>query len=658
MSSGRTGNIVKIERRNQMSGLQGSRVIRKGPDRGWVTLAALLALAFTLPSDAADLSKGNYTLNIDTTVSWGGRYRVEDADQALIGVPSGGTAFSVNGDDGDLNFNNGLGSNTLKATMDLDFGYKDFGVFLRGSGFYDYELMKGDRDRTPLTDEALDWAGNRAELLDAFVWYKFNLGDNGGQIRAGQQLLNWGESTFIGGGLSSINPIDVAAVRVPGAELREAFRPSGMIWGSADISDSVSMQMFYQYDWEGTVVDPPGTYFSTNDFAGLGGSHVFLAFGSFPDTGATPFYVQPALDRPFMGVPRLPDVEPEDGGQYGAALRWFAKGLGGTEFGLYYVNYHSRLPVVSAMTGTVQGAQAAAAAGPKAAGVIYTLYGVRPGTNPTVDALAAGAGQAAATDAYASTARYFLEYPEDLKMYGLSWNSQLGTTGVAFQGEISYQQDKPFLVDDVELLFASLSPISAGLAATNQVKPGGVGFSTKIDGYRRLDAAQFQFTLNKVVGEILGADQATFLIAPAVTHVFDMPSPDTLRFEGPGTYTSGNPIHSGPGGAHAGKAFEPESAFADPTSWGYQLASRLDFNNAVGAFNLSPRFAWQHDVSGVTPGPGGNFIEGRYAATLGVAANYQNQWELDLSYTNYGGAGRYNLINDRDFVAAVVKYSY
>ena len=121
-----------------MSGLQGSRVIRKGPDRGWVTLAALLALAFTLPSDAADLSKGKYTLNIDTTVSWGGRYRVEDADQALIGVPSGGTAFSVNGDDGDLNFNNGLGSNTLKATMDLDFGYKDFGVFLRGSGFYDY----------------------------------------------------------------------------------------------------------------------------------------------------------------------------------------------------------------------------------------------------------------------------------------------------------------------------------------------------------------------------------------------------------------------------------------------------------------------------------------------------------------------------------------
>lgn len=641
-----------------MSRLPGSRLVPGGRGRKLLVLAAALTMLVAAQGEAADLSTESYTLNVDTTLSWGGRVRVEDTDMRLIGLPSGGTAYSVNGDDGDLNFENGLSSNTLKATLDVDFAYKNFGVFLRGSGFYDYELEQADRARTELADEALDWAGSRAELLDAFAWFKFNAGSRAGQVRVGQQVLNWGESTFIGGGLSSINPIDVAAIRVPGAELREAFRPNGMVWGSMDISESVSMQAFYQYDWESTVVDPPGTYFSTNDFAGLGGSHVFLAFGSFPDSGETPFYVQPALNRPFMGVPRNPDVEAEDGGQYGAALRWFAEGLGGTEFGFYYVNYHSRLPVVNGMTGTVQGAQAAAVAGPKAGTVIYQLYGVPPGTNPRVDAMAQAAGQAAATDAYASTARYFLSFPEDIKMYGVSWNSQLGTSGIAFQGEVSYQQDKPFLVDDVELLFAALSPISPGLAATNQVAPGGVPFSTKIDGFRRLDAGQIQFTLTKVLGNFAGADQATFLLEPAYTYVFDMPSQDVLRFEGPGTYTSGNPIHSAPGGAHAGKPYEPSSAFATDSSWGYQFASRFDYNNAIGAFNLSPRFAWAHDVDGVTPGPGGNFIEGRYAATLGLAANYQNQWELDLSYTNYGGAGRYNLINDRDFVAAVVKFSY
>jgi hypothetical protein len=29
-----------------------------------------------------------------------------------------------------------------------------------------------------------------------------------------------------------------------------------------------------------------------------------------------------------------------------------------------------------------------------------------------------------------------------------------------------------------------------------------------------------------------------------------------------------------------------------------------------------------------------------------------------VSYTQYGGAGQYNLLNDRDFVAASIKYSF
>ncbi len=78
----------------------------------------------------------------------------------------------------------------------------------------------------------------------------------------------------------------------------------------------------------------------------------------------------------------------------------------------------------------------------------------------------------------------------------------------------------------------------------------------------------------------------------------------------------------------------------------------------MGGFNVSPRFAWQHDVDGISPGPGGNFIEGRKALTLGLGFARQNTWELDLSYTTFSGGGRYNLISDRDFVGANVKYSF
>jgi len=106
-----------------------------------------------------------------------------------------------------------------------------------------------------------------------------------------------------------------------------------------------------------------------------------------------------------------------------------------------------------------------------------------------------------------------------------------------------------------------------------------------------------------------------------------MPSKDELRYEGPGTYTSGNPIHSAPGGAHAGKDYERAEHFADAHLVGYRLAGRLDYLNAIGAWNMSPRFAGSR-TSRVSPGPGGNFVEGLYALTLGLNFNYQARWEI------------------------------
>jgi hypothetical protein len=626
---------------------------------GAIVLAVVCGLLWGAPpADAVDLSKGEYRLNLDTTVSWGLNYRVEDRDPSIIGLANGGTAYSVNGDDGNLNFGTGISSNTLKVVSELDFGYKNFGIFARARAFYDYEAEEGDRDRTPLSPRALDRVGSRADFLDYFAWIKFRLGQGMGEIRAGNQVLSWGESTFIQGGLNVINPVDVSALRVPGAELREALLPVGLVWVSLPLSVNFNLEGFYQYDWQPVKIDPPGSYFSTNDFAGAGGTHVFLGFGDVSDIADSPFFIQPPLDRPFLGVPRAENVRADDDGQYGAALRIFVPGLAGTEFGLYYMNYHSRLPYVNGISGTLQGALAAAAAGPRAAGIVYQVFGVPPGVSPEVDAIAAAAGSAAATDAYASTARYFISFPEDIKLYGLSWNAQLGTSGIAFQGEVSYREDMPFLVDDVELLFAALSPISPALAALNQVAPGGVGFEEVIPGARRFTFTQVQFSLTKAFGPLLGADQGLLLFEGAYDHVGGFPEKDVLRMEGPGTYTSGNPIMAGPGGAHAGKPYEEARHFADADSWGYRLVGRLEYLNAIGAWNVVPRFGWQHDVEGVSPAPGGNFIEGLNALTVGIEFNYLDRWQFDISYNQFNGAGRYNLVNDRDFVATVIKYSF
>ncbi len=102
------------------------RLIRTGRNMGLLVFAAVLALVFTAPAEAIDLasSSGKYRLNLDTTLSWGGRYRVEERDPAIYSPFEGGTAWSVNGDDGNLNFDDGsIVSNTLKATIDLSFSY-------------------------------------------------------------------------------------------------------------------------------------------------------------------------------------------------------------------------------------------------------------------------------------------------------------------------------------------------------------------------------------------------------------------------------------------------------------------------------------------------------------------------------------------------------
>ncbi len=400
-----------------MSKVSMNTLLSRGRNMWVMTLAAALTVMMAAPVEAVDLSgkSGKYTLRLDTTLSWGALYRVEDRDPAIISPFEGGTAWSVNGDDGNLNFDTGLVSNTVKATIDLDFqtrtGHHNLGFFVRGTGFYDFELEGDCCARTELTQEALDWAGSRAELLDAYAFWQFPLGKGTGQIRAGYQVLNWGESTFIPGGIGIINPVDVSALRVPGAELREAYRPVGIVSASVDLSAQFALEGFYQFEWEETVIDPPGTYFSTNDFAGRGGSHVFLAFASFPDTGESPFYVQPPVDYPFMSVPRAPDREPEDGGQYGLSLHWFVPSLGGTEFGLYYINYHSRLPTINGITGHRRGSPGRPGGRRRGGTPGLRLLRGAARRQPRGRRRRPGSGVSSGHLAYASTANYLRRLP-------------------------------------------------------------------------------------------------------------------------------------------------------------------------------------------------------------------------------------------------------
>ncbi len=720
-----------------------------GPISRLFRLAAFaLALAFVLsatPAGAENFRQGELEGSLDITLSHGLTFRTQDRDKNLIGSANSGTATSVNADDGNLNYDTGIVSNASKFIGELDLNYRNFGAFTRVHGFFDFENQSGERARGELSPEAKDLIGKDFEILDLYLTGSFDLGGAAVDLRVGNHVLSWGESTFIQNSINVINPFDVTKLRTPGAELRDGLVPVPMVSVSAVLGDALSVEGFYQVKWDKTEIDPPGSFFSTSDFAGAGGRRVVLGWGAVPDTGRglgpitaavnadlqgfripspvvpgtlipLPQKTQPDFDPYFLNVFRGPDNEPEDSGQWGVALRYLAQGLNNTEFGFYLLNYHSRLPVLSGRTGTAQGvADGLFALGAVARGSITTgaiaqavtpavtaavtqqvtaavTASAPPGTPPAaiqaaiqqevaervpgvvasqVAAQIAAVAGPLAIDRYLKTANYLVEYPEDIQLLGVSFNTQLGTSGWALQGELSHRINTPLQIDDAELFFAALTPLTAAApggppcAATspfsycrNQVAPGGLGPEEYIKGYIERDVSQIQATATKVFGPTLGSNSLAFIAEAALMYVHDMPDRSVLRLEGPGTYTSGEPFHSMPGGAHAGLPADPQDRFASATSYGYRLAARLDYLSAIGAVNVSPRVSLQHDVKGTSPGPGGPFVEDRIALTLGMGASYLNRWQFDLSYTMFAGAGRFNQASDRDFFTATVKYLF
>lgn len=685
----------------------------KSHGRRRVVLPLLLAMLCGTPAAAFQFDLGDAKGSLDSTISYGMSWRMSDQDKDIIGLQEGGNAFSSNGDDGNLNYDKGnLFSNIAKITSELALDYDNFGLFVRGSAFYDFENNDEDRERTQLSDGAKDLVGKEANLLDAYIWGNFEVGDMPAQIRLGDQVLSWGESTFIQNGINIINPFDVSKLRVPGSELKEGLVPVGMVSASISPTENLTLEGFYQYNWEKVDIDPTGFYWSSTDIPGEGGDRAVLSFGDWSDQGTdwglTPFVPWDLLelggiptpdgeDDRFMMVPRGKDEKPSDDGQYGLAARVYAPGLNDTEFGFYFINYHSRLPVLSGVTGTTNGYAGAMGAattlGALQSGLVTVPNSIIAGANAAVAlsgggiqmdealSIASGAANAGilattggaspdefpglpvayAANEYVQTAQYKVEYPEDIKVLGISFNTALDGLGASLQGEYSYKIDAPLQIDEVELLVAALTPLG-GLSPAfldNQITNGeAVELSTYIPGYIEKNISQIQMTMTKLFGPTFGANQFVMVGEAGLTHVHGMPKKSDLRLESSGTYVTGNPRQAAAGGVHEGKSAESSDAFADATSWGYRLVAKMDFNDAIGAVTLSPRVAWSHDVSGNTPGPGGSFIEDRKAVTYGIGASYQSTWSADLSYTDYFGASRYNLLNDRDFVALNIKYSF
>ncbi|ABS62089.1 protein of unknown function DUF1302 [Parvibaculum lavamentivorans DS-1] len=595
-------------------------------------VSGMLTAAYAGPAAAVEYNFGEATLSIDSIASVGMTMRVSKQDCMYIAVVNGGCpdgigqSANINTDDGNINFDQwDIVSAPVKVVSDAELRWKNFGAFVRAKAYYDYIVHEEagtnstDYGVRPLTDALRgDDARNAArgvDLLDAFVFADFDVGSVPTSVRFGKQVINWGESLAIQGGINQFNAIDVAAIRLPGSELKEALTPEESIYVNVVLPANLSFEAFYAFNWRQTELDPVSTFFSGADIVGPGGAYVNTVIPEQPNpnTAATLY--------------RAPSDEPDDQGQFGTKLGYWAGWLnGGTELGLYYVNYHSKAPFIEYSNGFP----------PAIAGLVGGLAGGFP-------------------------AQYYrTAFPEDIEYVGTSFATTVAGTAVA--GEVLYSWNTPFQISSSEILGARWIDNSSGGLAGATVLPYDMTPGAFPAGYFREDVITGQVSTitilnpSNAVPKFFRSDLAILIVNAGFQY---LPSISDARLSvlsgGRGSEISHpNPLVQG-----ALFNVNQELIHADTFSSGYRVIAGLDYNNVLNTpWKLSPNIQWQHDLGTSAGSIGPGFLQDRMTASVGVTANLQNVWQAELRYTNSFGNKFQNYTQDRDFVSFSVSYAF
>lgn len=387
---------------NLPSATSTGRLPRRRPLACAVSIAAVGMLG-TPAAHAFRIDTGNpdLTVRFDNTVKAGSIYRLQDADSRLVdsfrllvpGVPASAFPQALNFNAGDDNFRNkGIVSARIDLLSELDVVYqRSFGVRLSAAAWYDHiyhdstdaqEHLNGQRPFNEFPDRTGRIAGEDAEVLDAFVFGGWDLGDKRLTVRFGRYALQYGESLFFGdnGIARAQGPVDInKLLSSPNAQFKEIIRPVPQLSAQLQLSPELSIGGYVQFGWEADRLPPSGSYFSTTNIPWGASQPEFVGIPAGPLAGNHVLHA-------------AGDVEAGDHGQFGVQLKWR---VAETDLGFYFARYHDK------------GGQ---------------LYGDLNAFNP-------------------ADGRWFFVFPEAIKTAGFSASRTFGEVNVAL--EASVRDDMP-----------------------------------------------------------------------------------------------------------------------------------------------------------------------------------------------------------------------
>jgi len=352
-----------------------------------------LVCAVEIPTGSEDMK-----LRWDNTLRYTLSQRVKGQDDAILKSP--------NNDDGDRNFDVGIVSNRLDILSEVDAVYKDsYGIRLSGAGWYDQRYHDHLDNNSPFTSNHLSdgqpsvglsgatekyFKGPNGELLDAFAFGKFEIGDTPVNMKVGRHTVYWGESMLPFGGAHGISygqsPIDLGkALAQPGVELKEIFRPLNQASIQSQITPTLSIAGQYYLQWEPDRFPESGSYLGFADPFLKGGESLISQLPIGPGGSLVP-----------VRFGHEGDIKPYNARDWGLSARWSPEWLGGT-MGVYYRNFSDKLPQLLID----------ASAGP------------------------------------ASLPSYRLAYADNIDLYGISFAKQI--LGVSVGSEVSVRHNMPLL---------------------------------------------------------------------------------------------------------------------------------------------------------------------------------------------------------------------
>lgn len=593
-----------------------------------VALAA--ALCAIGAAQASELETGNPDLSVrfDNTIKYNYGYRVSKQNASIL--------KSVNFDDGDRNFDRGMVSNRLDLLTEFDVVFKkQFGFRVSAAAWGDQAPSKLD-NTNPASSNHLEGGkpavglspyakryhqGVSGEVLDAFVFGSFELGDMPVNVKLGQHTLYWGESLLspihgINYGQSAIDLIKGYAV--PGSEAKELFLPRQAL--STQFSPSTELSFAAQY-------------FFNYKPARLPESGSFLGFYDYAFQGAETFNLS-ALGLP-SAVKRA-DALPAQKGDFGLAARWSPEWLDGT-VGAYARRTADLLPQanlrLAGLPSALLGGNAACAAaipGSAAVGSNCLFY-------PTT---------------LGATSQYQLEYAGRVDLFGLSLSKSIA--GVSVGADLSYRKNMPLNSTPALLMPVGTNPaLMAGLNAMLKgqliVKGGALPAEGEISGARGN-------TVHGVVN-FLGTTAKTPLfdasswIAEVTWNRIDKVTSGAELFKGRDNYTGIDKVT---------KDFFGLALSFSPT-W-YQVLPGVD---------MSMPLSYSVGLSGNSAvSSGGNKNAGNYGA--GVSFDAYQKYRIDFKYVDFFGpfatdpvsgaitsnAGVTPLLKDRGFLALTLKTTF